>query len=199
MKTTKFLIAAITSLGLAGCGAVGTNTTMYSINQPVVKRTNFALDVDSSGGFSSSEKMRVAEWLDALQIGYGDRVSIDFGEGYVNPVMQSAVDNIAAEYGLKVVETAPVTPGNISPGAARIVVTRSDASVPTCPNWTKTTEANYNASNHPNYGCGVNSTMAVMIADPEDLVRGNSDDSLRRNSGSKAVKAYRDKTTGGSK
>ncbi|MFM2411328.1 MAG: hypothetical protein RL481_2156, partial [Pseudomonadota bacterium] len=44
--------------------------------------------------------------------------------------------------------------------------------VPNCPNWTKTTDANFNTSNHPNYGCATNSNMAAMVSDPEDLVRG---------------------------
>lgn len=199
MTQTKFLIAAITSLGLAGCGAVGKNTGMYSINQPVVQRTNYVIDVNlGSGGFAPGEIQRVSEWLDALQISYGDRIAADYGDGYDNGTAQSAINNFASNYGLKMLDTAPVTPGNIASGSVRIVVSRSTASVPNCPNWTKTTEANYNASVHPNYGCAVNSTMAAMIADPEDLVRGKKDENLDRTSGSEAIKKYRTKTKGAS-
>jgi pilus assembly protein CpaD len=195
MTKTIFLIAAICSLGLTGCGAVGTNTGMYSINQPVVARTNYMLDVNLGGGnsFATGEMQRVTEWLDGLQIGYGDRIAVDYGDGYNNAFTQGAVNNFAADYGLKVVDTAPVTPGMVAAGTIRIVVTRSTASVPNCPNWSKTTEANYNASVHPNYGCAVNSTMAAMIADPEDLVRGKKDENLDRTSGSEAIKKYRSK------
>jgi pilus assembly protein CpaD len=78
----------------------------------------------------------------------------------------------------------------------RVVVTRSKASVPSCPDWSTNREYNYNASNHSNYGCSINSNLAAMIADPEDLVRGRENKKLDSNSGKKAVDAYRTKTGG---
>jgi pilus assembly protein CpaD len=107
-----------------------------------------------------------------MKLGFGDRVAIDYGDGYGNAAAKQAVANLAGKYGMLLSDTAPVTAGDVAPGTVRIVVTRSSASVPNCPNWSKTTEANYNTSNHPNYGCAVNSNLAAMVADPEDLVRG---------------------------
>ena len=198
MTKTKFLIAATISFGLAGCGSMGDNTSLYSTNQPVVERTNYVIDVNAgnSGGINSSEQRRVSEWMDALQLGYGDRVSVDYGNGYANAAIQRDVSRLAAERGMLVKRTAPVTPGHVTPGTVRIVVTRSTASVPNCPNWSKTTEANYNSATHPGYGCAVNSNMAAMIADPEDLVRGKEDKNLDSNSGKAAIEAYRAKTSG---
>lgn len=171
---TKLILAASIAFALSGCGANGANTSMYSTNQPVVQRTNYALDVnvDGASGLSAFEQNRVAEWFEAMKLGFGDRIAVDFGDGYADASTKQAVSNLAAKYGMLLSETAPVTAGGISPGTARVVVTRSTASVPNCPNWTKTTEANYNSSNHPNYGCAVNSNLAAMVADPEDLVRG---------------------------
>jgi pilus assembly protein CpaD len=170
----KIILTATLAFTLAGCGAMGANTSMYSTNQPVVQRSNYALDVnvDSSGGISSFEQNRITEWFEAMKLGFGDRIAVDFGDGYTDAATKQAVGNLAAKYGMLISETAPVTAGNVAPGTARVVVTRSTASVPNCPNWTKTTEANYNSSNHPNYGCAVNSNLAAMVADPEDLVRG---------------------------
>jgi pilus assembly protein CpaD len=170
----KIILTATLAFTLAGCGAMGANTSMYSTNQPVVQRSNYALDVnvDSSGGISSFEQNRITEWFEAMKLGFGDRIAVDFGDGYTDAATKQAVGNLAAKYGMLISETAPVTAGNVAPGTARVVVTRSTASVPNCPNWTKTTEANYNSSNHPNYGCAVNSNTAAMVADPEDLVRG---------------------------
>jgi pilus assembly protein CpaD len=199
MTKTKFLIAASLSLGLAGCGAMGANTSVYSTNQPVVERTNYMIDVNSSGSgdFAPNEKTRLAEWLSAMNLRYGDRIAIDFGSGYPSASTTQAVSKMASEYGIILADTAPVTAGHVAPGTMRIVLTRSTASVPNCPNWSKTTEANYNAANHPNYGCAVNSNMAAMIADPEDLVRGRDTKPLDNNSGTKAIEAYRAKTNGG--
>ncbi|NJM51149.1 MAG: hypothetical protein HC843_09970 [Sphingomonadales bacterium] len=126
MIKTKFLIAATISFALAGCGALGSNTSVYSANQPVVERTNFAIDVNANGpaGIAASEKVRVGEWMNALQLGYGDRISVDYGAGYANASIQNDVAQMAADRGVLVADTAPVTPGVVVPGTVRIVVTR---------------------------------------------------------------------------
>jgi pilus assembly protein CpaD len=199
MMKTKFLIAATFSVALAGCGTAGDNKSVYSANQPVVERTNFAIDVNGDGanGIAGNEKTRLGEWLDAMKLGYGDRVAIDFGDGYANAATIQTVTDMAAEYGVLMSDTAPLTAGRVTPGTYRIVVTRSTASVPNCPNWSKTNDINYNSANHPNYGCAVNSNIAAMVADPEDLVRGRANEKLDRNSGTRAISTQRAKTNGG--
>lgn len=183
MKAKIIILAAMTGI-LSGCGSIGAtgaNTSLYSANQPVVTRTNYAIDVNTDGysGMSPSETQRVSDWFDALKLGFGDRIAVDFGDNGANKAVIQEVTRLAGLHGMVITETAPVTPGAVVPGTARIVVTRSDASVPNCPNWSKHTEANYNSSNHPGYGCATNGNLAAMVADPEDLVRGR--DSTPRN------------------
>ena len=170
----KIILTASLAFTLASCGAMGANTTMYSTNQPVVQRTNYALDVnvDGGSGISPFEENRISEWFSAMKLGFGDRVALDFGDGYTSASAKQTVSDLAAKYGMLLSETAPVTSGAVVPGTVRVVVTRSTASVPNCPNWSKTTESNFNSANHPNYGCATNSNLAAMVADPEDLVRG---------------------------
>lgn len=197
MHSSKILIAAGLSFALAACGSMGSNTSMYSAHQPVVERTNYAIDVAADGGdISIEEQRRMAEWFDGLRLGYGDRVAVDFGEGYANGATKKTVAKIAADHGILVSEAAPVTAGRIAPGAVRVVVTRSSASVPSCPDWSTETDGNFNSSNHSNHGCATNSNLAAMVADPEDLVRGRENTKLNANSGTKAVDAYRAKTGG---
>lgn len=195
MKKALFLIAA--SLSLAGCGTLPTNTSMYSVHQPVVERTNFAIDLASNGsGIASADQVRLNEWFDALGLGYGDRISIDNGNGYASSDAARDVAAAAAKRGMLITDTAPTTPGAIAPGNIRVVVTRSQASVPSCPDWSTTHENNYNGGNHSNHGCASNSNLAAMVADPEDLVRGRESGRLDRNSGKAAVNAYKTKTGG---
>ena len=195
MKAQIIATAAL-AFCLAGCnsfgGSIGANTSMYSTNQPVVERSNYAIDVnlDSYGGMATSERVRVAQWFDALKLGFGDRIAIDYGDGYASSDADAQVAQLAADHGMTVTETAPLTVGNIAMGTARIVVTRSTASVPNCPNWSKTTDSNFNSSNHPNYGCAINSNLSVMVDDPEDLVRG-------RESNAKNSRGGKPKATGG--
>ena len=178
----KFIATAALAFCLAGCGSMGANTSMYSTNQPVVERTNYAIDVNLDGysGIADPERQRVADWFDTLKLGFGDKIALDYGDGSVSAAAKQQVALLAADHGMVLGETAPVTNGYIASGTARIVVTRSKASVPNCPNWEKPNDANFNSSNHPNYGCAVNSNMAAMVSDPEDLVRGR--ESTPRNS-----------------
>ncbi len=200
MRNTKFLIAAAASISLAGCGANSlgtTNTSMYSVHQPVVERTTYEIDIASDGtGIDAAEQVRLADWFDALRLGYGDRVAIDYGAGYSSTSTTATVAKIAAERGILLQDVAPVTPGQIAPGTLRVVVTQSKASVPSCPDWSTDHDRNYNASNHSNFGCATNSNLAAMVADPEDLVRGRENQKLDTNSGKKAVDTYRAKTGG---
>jgi pilus assembly protein CpaD len=199
MRNLKFLTAAAVSLAVAGCaGTLGTsNTSMYSVHQPVVERNNYAIDLATDGNsISPVESVRLAEWFDALELRYGDRVFIDYGGAYPNSGIANAVKNLAADRGVIVSGPAPVTAGQIAVGMLRVVVTRSKASVPSCPDFTTDHDRNYNASNHSNYGCAINSSLAAMIADPEDLVQGRESKKLDSNSGKRAVDAYRTKTGG---
>jgi len=198
MKKLTTITAVSLALAITGCGSIGNNSSLYSANQPVVERTNYAIDVNlDSSGVSNPEKERLAQWFEALELGYGDRVALDFGSGYPSAAAKQDVSELAARRGMLVTQNAPVTQGNITPGTARIVVTRSTASVPDCGGWKGGSDANYNSHTHKNYGCATNSNLAAMIADPEDLVRGKEPDSDDNNSGSAAINAYRQRTSGG--
>jgi pilus assembly protein CpaD len=197
MPNVKFLIAASLGLGLAGCGTLPTNTSMYSVHQPVVERSNFAIDLALDGnGIAIADQRRMNEWFDVLNLGYGDRVSIDNGGGYTDPAVVNDVARSLAERGVAIGDVAPPTTGAIAPGTVRVIVTRSSASVPSCPDWSSTHENNYNAGNHSNHGCSTNSNLAAMVADPEDLVRGRESKKLDSNSGKAAVNTYKTKTGG---
>ncbi len=189
--------ALVTALGLsvAACGANTANRTVYSERQPVVTRTHFVLDVNTagSGSLSAGELERLAGWLDALELGYGDRVSIDDPGYSAGASARGAVEALAAQKGLLISELAPVTEGNVPSGTMRVVVSRSTAEVPGCPDWSHRSHTDFQARTSENYGCGVNSTMAAMIADPEDLVRGQTRDGEDQAEASKAIRAYRAK------
>lgn len=199
MTKSKFLIAASMAFTLSACGStLGSNTSMYSVHQPVVERTNYVIDVNvDGGGVSTAEARRTGEWFDALDLRYGDRVAIDYGDGYPSLEARATIASLAKDRGLLLGDVAPTTAGAVLPGTVRVVVSRSTASVPTCPDWTSNSESNFNSSNHSNYGCSTNTNLAAMIADPEDLVRGNKDKALDANSGNSAANAYRAKRTGG--
>lgn len=192
-----FSTAIVTALGLslAACGANTANRSVNSERQPVVSRSHYVLDLNMAGGGSlpSSEQQRLAGWLDAIDLGYGDRVSIDDPTYSSGAAARGAIEKLVSNHGLLVSDVAPVTEGHIPSGAIRVVVSRSTASVPGCPDWSHRSHTDFQGRTSANYGCGTNSTLAAMIADPEDLVRGQHSNEENQAEASKAIKAYRDK------
>jgi pilus assembly protein CpaD len=192
VHVTKLALALGLGLGLAGCGGMPSNTGLYSVKQPVVERTNMTLDVTTTtAGLPISEQQRINGWFQTMDLRYGDRVAID--NPSQNPAVTNAVRDLAARYGLMISDTAPVTPGFIQPGQARVVITRATASVPGCPDWSAKSDMNYSNGLSPGFGCAVNSNLAAMVADPQDLIEGKKGASETVIATSnKAISTYRD-------
>ncbi len=189
------------SLGLmlAGCGGMPTNRSLESVHQPLVERTNYTLDVTTGpGGMSVPEQRRLAGWFEAMDLRYGDRISID--DPLSSGATRSAVEAVASKHGLLVGDQAPVTPGFVNAGTARIVVTRSSASVPGCPDWSARSDANLGNATSTNFGCAINSNFAAMVADPEHLIHGaKGTGQTVLASSNKAIETYREAAPTGEK
>jgi pilus assembly protein CpaD len=169
----NFAKATLIVLGLSVSACGGTsNRGLESVHQPVVTRTNYVFDAAKAGDdLSLGEAARVRGWFDSLQLGYGDHVSIDNPDGD-GSAARSAVAALAARYGLLVDDNAPLTAGAIPPGNVRVVVSRTKATVPGCPDWSRKPQAEFGGNSSSNLGCATNSNLAAMIANPADLVKG---------------------------
>lgn len=190
LATSALLAVAGT---LSACAGGPVNPGLMTLNQPVVSRTDYVFDVNAGGdSLSYSEQARLADWFEALELGYGDRVSIDDPSPYGTTGRRESVADIAGRYGLLLESTAPVTAGQVASGQMRIVVSRMQAEVPNCPNWDRASTFNYSGSTTSNYGCSMNSNIAAMVANPEDLIRGqNADGSGDPRTTSRAIDSYR--------
>lgn len=192
-KTAAVSLFFSAGLALSACGGMPTNRSVESVNQPVVERTNYALDISTgSGGLTFPEQRRLAGWFEAMDLRYGDRISID--DPLNSAATRAVVEVLASRHGLILSENAPTTAGYVNAGTARVVVTRSKAVVPDCPNWKAKSDVNLGNALSTNYGCAVNSNMAAMIANPEDLIKGaDSTGNTVIMSSTKAIDAYREK------
>ncbi len=193
-------IALALSVGLAGCAGgslADANPSLNSVHQPVVERSNFTLDVDTNrSGLSITEQQRLNGWFETMDLRYGDRVTVE--DPSSNPAVADAVNELAGRYGLIVDGVAPATAGVLGAGQARIVITRSKASVPDCPNWADQSDTNYKNETSKNYGCAVNSNLAAMVANPEDLLEGQSGSGETTIlTSTKAIETFRDATPTG--
>jgi pilus assembly protein CpaD len=178
-------------LGLAGCGDMPNNASLYSVKQPVVASRNYTLDVTAgAAGLPVPEQRRLAEWFETMDLRYGDRVAID------GPLPSDAVHEdvaaIAARHGLLLSEGAPITEGFVDPGKVRVVVTRSRAYVSGCPDWTDQSGATLGNTTSDDYGCSINTNIAAMVADPQHLLHGaeGTGETVVMSS-TKAIQSYR--------
>ena len=199
MRIVSSALVIALGLSVTACGSTTANRSVNSERQAVVTRSHFVLDLNTggTGSIPSSEQRRLAGWFDALDLGYGDRVAIDDPSYGASAEARGAIEALVAQHGLLINEIAPVTEGNVPSGSIRVVVSRSSASVPGCPDWSHRSHTDFQGRTSANYGCGTNSTLAAMIADPEDLVRGQKADGEDQSQASKAIRAYRDKKVGG--
>ncbi len=208
---TLFRRPGATSLALSLCVALTLGASPASArkvergvepaHQPVVERTDFVFDViaDPAGGLSASEQSRLSAWFRALDLRYGDHVSLTSARAKGVPALNDAIGTVVARYGLLVEGEAPITAGEGPAGGVRVVVSRSVASVPGCPSWKDRSEADFAGGLSDNYGCATAGNLASMIADPRDLVEGREAaiDPKGAVSG-RAIKAYNDKPPTGS-
>lgn len=156
---------------LSGCATMASNRLLDSVHQPVVEHSQLQLDlVTGPDGLALEDKARLDGWFSALGLRYGDRIAID--DPLANPQTRAGVKSIAARYGLLIGPAAPVTPGMVNAGWVRIIVLRSTARVPHCPDLATKSETNFANATSSNYGCAVNGNLATMIANPDDLLSG---------------------------
>jgi pilus assembly protein CpaD len=179
-RITILAAVSVVGLTLAGCSAQPrsgltplNNTSLYSLHQPVVEHTNFVFDVSTAGdGVAPADLDRLAAWFGSINVAYGDRITIDEPRGYESAKARQDVASVARQFGLLLDDGgAPVTEGEIQPGTIRIVASRSNAHVDNCPSWGDPgVESPVRTGS--NFGCSVNSNLAAMIANPDDLVHG---------------------------
>ncbi len=171
-SSTAALVLSL-AVALSGCSTTPENRALTSVHQPVVERNSYVFDVDTlpNGGIAPSEQRRLAGWFETLGLKYGDKITVD--DPLKSKATLAAVDAVAARWGLIIDNAAaPVTAGYVAAGSTRIVVTRTTASVPGCPDWHQKSDFSMTNRTSSNFGCAVNSNLAAMVADKEHLVKG---------------------------
>lgn len=191
MSTRSLILASLVpALALAACGGTE-NRGLESVHQPVVERTDYVFDVNAGPtGLAPGETSRLAGWFASMRLGYGDRIAVDDPSGGTR--LRGEVAAQVAGYGLLLTDETPATAQPIALGTARIVVSRMRASVPGCPDFSRYESPEFESNTSSNHGCAINSNLAAMVADPADLVRGQTGARVYdAEQGSRAIGVYR--------
>jgi pilus assembly protein CpaD len=169
---------------------------LESVNVPVVTRSDYAFDAAApDGSLAPGEQARLDAWFGGLNLGYGDNIYVD---GAYADAARSDIARVAGRYGMLLSQGAPVAQGMVAPGSVRVVVSRTRASVPNCPNWSDQSKPNWSNKTMPSYGCAYNGNLAAMVADPNDLVWGREGTGYdTADTAARAIRSYRNaKPTG---
>lgn len=195
------LLPLLLASAVAACSTPGMPSAdrgVESVNLPVLARSTFAVDLSAPGGvLPPAEAARLDGWFQSLDLGYGDSVYVD---GAYSETARAQVAEVAGNYGMMVLDSAPVTAGAVAPDMVRVVVNRTRAEVPGCPNWSVPSQPNFMNRSMSDFGCGVNSNLAAMVADPQDLFHGHEGSGIGdANTAAKAVSLYRQAAPTGEK
>ena len=185
-------------LALAACGGQPTNRLLDSVHQPEISHSAVMLELSTTpGGLSSGEQKRLGGWFAALDLRYGDKITLD--DPLKSEATRASIQQVASRFGLAVSGDVAAPTGYVTAGSVRVVVSRASAAVPRCPDWGGQSETNLHNATSSNYGCAVNANLAAMVANPDDLVKGAAAPSQSATTRSdKAVALWRDaKPTGG--
>jgi pilus assembly protein CpaD len=195
MKMRTRLVLVLLASAVAGCSTAQPGVDqpargLAAVNVPVVTRSDFVFDLVAPGGsLPASEEARLDAWFRSLGLGYGDSVHVD---GAYAGAARADVARVAGRYGMMVSDGYPVTVGALPPGTVRVVVSRTRAHVPGCPDWSRRAQPNPDNETMSNFGCSVNSNLAAMVADPQDLVHGREGSGVvDPATASRAVRSYR--------
>ena len=119
MRTTLIAALAAPALMLGGCGTL--NRGVDSIKQPVVSRTDYVFDAQSTtAGLAPGEANRIAGWLAAMKLRYGDSVSVDDPNPYGSRA-RAEIATIVESYGLNLADRAPITNAPMAAGMVRVL------------------------------------------------------------------------------
>jgi pilus assembly protein CpaD len=186
----------IVALGAALSACATTNggdnpmAGLPSTHVPVVNRVDYVFDAQAPGGsIQPSELARLDAWFRTMDMRYGDNVYVGNSAG---ADARGQVQSVVGQYGILLSNGAPVTVGATGYDTVRVVVSRTQASVPGCPDWSAPSNPNFNNRQMSNFGCGVNAALAAQVANPQDLVMGHAGEAASDGAtASKAISMYR--------
>lgn len=192
----RLALVAGCALALSACAGTSTNRSFYPQHQAVVTHASYDLDLISGpDGLSLAELKRLNGWFDAMGLRYGDQVSVD--DPLASATTRQQIAALLGARGLTLSPRPALLQASLNAGTVRVSFTRATATVPGCPDWSSNSETNEKNALHPNFGCAVNSNLAAMVANPDDLIRGATTNSNPVATSDKAIAAYREaKPTG---
>lgn len=139
-----------------------------------VDMVQFKHQVNFDGGRdlpTDAEYDRFDNFIKSIQLGYGDEVTLIGSARYRREAMAAYLERL----GLPVTITLEAgTTAERSANTVHVAVSRYVVTPPSCPNWSNFDGNENRNTPGSNYGCAVDSSLGYMVANPRDLVQGQT-------------------------
>lgn len=190
--------ATLTGLGIiflmSACS--GTSLENHKRNQVEMVRLPYMLTFsDGSNSLDDGQIQKLDHFLIRLDVSYGDELSLDFSfeeNGDISPLNQTRMAYMSDLLKRRGLHLSPLlTPFGAEPAEnkARLLISRYVVTPPQCGDWSQPI-TNYSNTPLKDFGCTTQAQLGLMIANPRDLIIGQSHDSPNTQRAIKPVNAY---------
>jgi pilus assembly protein CpaD len=203
----KFITAALLLLTAGACAPMAENWTPEAAieRRPEVNWTVSRHEIRFAQGserLAAGEAERLGAFLAGIDLRRPAHVYVGTGAADEDLLLAArraaTARTLLAGHGIRVQsDPPPAEPGLLlaprPSGADRAVVLagRFEAHVPGCPDWRKPVLDDFSNYQSSNFGCASAHNLALMVADPQDLVRGRSESAVDGTRAADAVRRYR--------
>ncbi len=162
---------------VSGCGTNAPAETGWSDPVPLKQNKVEFVNLDYDVHFAPRSKAPAAGEVDGLSaflkesaVGDGDTLTVA-GPGTSMLAAQRKAA-VLADLNHRHIRAVAATDSGVASDAVQVRVGRAVVTAPRCPDWSKPEADNSTNSPSSNFGCATESALAMMVADPADLVRG---------------------------
>lgn len=181
-------------LAIAGCtppAAEWTDTQApKQIRVDLVRLQHAAAFVPGSADLAEGEAEGLAAFLDETEVTTDDRVYFEPVRG--DKLAAARIGQLTREIGRRGLGavTLPAAPTDTTDDRMMVYVERYVVTPPDCPNWTKAPFGDHSNTLPSNFGCADANNLALMVANPRDLVIGRTLGPVQGNPGIYGVARY---------
>lgn len=194
-RSAKILVSIVALSAATACVPEASNYTSAANlkrNEVQMVRMTHPVRFASDGSLSEAETGRIHQFLNQNGVRYGDILSLDAGDDG-DSERYATVHEALSKRGLKL-DPRTVVAGSVPPmGTAVLVIDRYVVSIPDCNNTGQDTEDDWANQRSPNYGCSNQALLGLMVANPQDLVKGQNDDGPNARAATTAVTTHGEK------
>lgn len=180
-KTSKGMLLLASLLLLGACDlrlnehvmkARENNSDLRKANRIDLVQFNHQINFDGGKSLpSDAEYDRFDAFANSIKLGYGDEVVLRGSAPARRDAMAAYIQRLGFPV---VVQSEAGSKEDVGANTVKIIVNRHVVTPPACPNWSNFDGPEQRNTPGSNYGCAVDASLGYMVANPRDLVHGQT-------------------------